>query len=840
MDIKDGFYLGRVYDPKTGKTTDQPFLYDMNDLTTHAVVVGMTGSGKTGLCVDLLEEAALNGIPALMIDPKGDITNLLLHFPELTPQDFQPWVNQDQARREGKTVEQAAVETAALWKKGLGDWGINSARLHALKDAAQFTVFTPGSDAGVSVSILASLKAPDLPWEGNREVLREKISSTVTALLGLVGLVDIDPVRSREHILLSNIFENAWQKGADLDLGELILQTQSPPFAKLGVFEVDRFFPEKDRFELAMLLNNILAAPAFQTWIEGQPLDIPELLFTPEGKPRHSIFYIAHLTDSERMFFVTLLYSAVEAWMHAQAGTTTLRALVYFDEIFGYMPPVKNPPSKEPMLRMLKQARAFGVGQVLVTQNPVDIDYKALSNAGTWFIGKLQTERDKERLLDGLESALAGGLDRAQTDRMISAIGKRVFLVNNVNEKGPQLMQTRWAMNYLAGPLTRAQIPILNDLAGGEATPPAEAAPAVGTAAAAAGAATTGGKPQAARRPPQARDAAAGTATRPPVPSGVSEYFLPVNLSFTEAFEAAGRAYPAEAMSQGIQYRPVLVAQVDVRFLNRTYDLDFEQRQAVRVFDLDPRGRVRWDEHLVPALDEKSFERQAYPDARFASIEAPLNDARLMDDLQRDFVDWAYRTVKVSVRANETLKVYAGPQTSQADFRKMCAEAAREKRELEIKKVQDTFERKLETLNSKLSKEQRELQQDEAELKERGLEEWGTHAENLLGLLGGRKRRLSTSLSKRRMTSASKADVKESQETIAELTKQISDLKAEESQALEEVNAKWSEIVDDMKEIPFTPNKKDVLLDLFGVAWMPYYLARMGDEMVELPGFGQE
>jgi hypothetical protein len=320
----------------------------------------------------------------------------------------------------------------------------------------------------------------------------------------------------------------------------------------------------------------------------------------------------------------------------------------------------------------------------------------------------------------------------------------------------------------------------------------------------------------------------------------VSEYFLPVNLSFTEAFEAAGRAYPAEAVSQGIQYHPLLVAQVDVRFLNRTYNLDFEQRQAVRVFDLDPRGRVRWDEHLAPALDEKSFERQAYPDARFAAIEAPLNDARLMDDLQRDFVDWAYRTVKVSVRANETLKVYAGPQTSQADFRKMCAEAAREKRELEIRKVQDTFERKLETLNSKLSKEQRELQQDEAELKERGLEEWGTHAENLLGLLGGRKRRLSTSLSKRRMTSASKADVKESQETIAELSKQISDLKSEESQALEEVNAKWSEIVDDMKEIPFTPNKKDVLLDLFGVAWMPYYLARMGDEVVELPGFRQE
>ena len=646
--VKDGFYLGRVFDPKTGKTTEQSFLYNPDDLTTHAVVVGMTGSGKTGLCVDLLEEAALSGIPALMIDPKGDITNLLLHFPELAPQDFQPWVNLDQARREGKTVEQAAEETAALWKKGLSDWGIGPERLRALHEAAHYTVYTPGSDAGVPVSILASLKAPEIPWEGNRELLREKISSTVTALLGLVGLVDIDPVRSREHILLSNIFENAWQKGADLDLGELILQTQTPPFAKLGVFEVKSFFPEKDRFELAMLLNNILAAPAFQTWIEGQPLDIPELLFAPDGKPRHSIFYIAHLTDSERMFFVTLLYSAVEAWMHAQAGTTTLRALVYFDEIFGYMPPVKNPPSKEPMLRMLKQARAFGVGQVLVTQNPVDIDYKALSNAGTWFIGKLQTEKDKERLLDGLETVLAGGLDRSQLDRLISAIGKRVFLVNNVHEKGPALMQTRWAMNYLAGPLTRTQIPALNDLAGGEAAPPATR-PEIGAAVVASTAATAG-KPQAQKSTPPpprspgtlpaaptARGVSTSSSTRPPVPSGVAEYFLPINLSFDRAIEAADHPYPQEVTSQGILYRPVLAAQVDVRFLNRTYDLDYEQRQAVRVADPDPHGRVRWDEYLHPALEEKSFERQAYPDARFTALDAPLNDARLMDEHAEGF-----------------------------------------------------------------------------------------------------------------------------------------------------------------------------------------------------------
>jgi hypothetical protein len=350
-----------------------------------------------------------------MIDPKGDITNALLHFPNLEPADFQPWVDADQARREDKSVEQLAAETAELWRNGLDGWGIKPERLRSLKDSVKFTVYTPGSDAGVPVSILASLSAPKIPWESNKELIRERISSTATALLGLVGLDDVDPVRSREHILLANIFENAWGRGQDLTLSELIIQTQSPPFEKLGVFDVNTFFPEKDRFELSMMLNNILAAPTFQTWIEGQPLDIGRLLYTDDGRPRHSIFYIAHLDDIERMFFVSLLFSAVETWMRGQSGSTSLRALIYFDEIFGYLPPTANPPSKEPMLRMLKQARAFGVGLVLATQNPVDVDYKALSNAGTWFIGKLQTDQDKQRLLDGLMGASAG-LDRGEFD----------------------------------------------------------------------------------------------------------------------------------------------------------------------------------------------------------------------------------------------------------------------------------------------------------------------------------------------------------------------------------------------------------------------------------------
>jgi hypothetical protein len=840
MNTEGHFYLGKHFDPKANALTDQPLLYDPVDLTTHAVVVGMTGSGKTGLCIDLLEEAALNGIPALMIDPKGDITNSLLHFPDLLPADFEPWVNADQARRDGKTTAQTATDVSALWQKGLADWGIGKERLRALSEAAHFSVYTPGSDSGIPVNILASLKAPEISWESNRELLREKISGTVTALLGLVGLQDIDPVRSREHILLANIFENAWSQGIDLDLGELIMQSQSPPFEKLGVFDVNTFFPEKDRFDLAMLLNNILAAPAFQVWIEGQPLDISSLLYAPDGRPRHSVFYIAHLSDAERMFFVTLLYSAVEAWMRSQPGTQSLRAILYFDEIFGYMPPVGNPPSKQPMLRMLKQARAFGVGQILVTQNPVDMDYKALSNAGSWFIGKLQTERDKQRLLDGLESAMAGGLDRRVYDRLISSLGKRVFLLHNVHEKRPALFQTRWAMNYLAGPLTRAQIPAVNQLAGASQTeqvPPIAPAqsgrpvPAAVTAVPAAAAPAV---------EPQAQPLSdLGSLTRPAVPAGIMEYFLPNTLSFTQAFKTAGQPFPPEAQSLGLLYHPVLLAQADIRFLNRKYNLDYELLLSALVPDPDRRGSVRWEDYQSEPVSPQSLDSAPDPRARFASLEAPLNDPKTFTSLRRDFEDYAYRNAQVVVRANEKLGIYAGPQVSQAEFRKLCSDAAREGRDAELEKVEKSIQTKLDRIEDRLAREQRELREDESEYSQRKLEEFGTHAENILGLFGGRKRRLTTSLSKRRMTEQAKADIEESKDAIEEFEKDIAELEGELRQATEEVNQKWSDIVDDVTETSVNPYKKDILVDLFGVAWLPYHVVQVRDEVIELPGYGE-
>ena len=847
------FYLGRAYDPEKETVTVQQTLYDPSDLTTHAVVTGMTGSGKTGLCIALLEEAALAGIPAIIIDPKGDLTNLILHFPDLAPQDFQPWIDSDLARRLKKTPEQVAIETADTWRNGLNDSGIDSERLLALKNAAQFAIFTPGSKSGIPVSVLSSLAAPNLSWEDDREVLRERISSTVTALLGLVGFDDIDPIRSREHILLSNIFENAWSQNKDVELTELILQTQNPPFDKLGAFPLDSFFPAKDRMSLAMVLNNILASPAFETWRDGQAMDVVSMLFTADGRPRHSIFYLAHLSDSERMFFVTLLLSAVETWMRMQKGATSLRALLYMDEIFGYLPPLHNPSSKQPLLRMLKQARAFGLGLLLATQNPVDVDYKALSNAGTWFIGKLQTEQDKNRLLDGLESA-AGGIPRAEFDKLISKLGKRVFILHNIHARQPELFQTRWTMNFLAGPLARTQIRDLNLLVNADTStlPSTSVAPQTQSKPASvsqtvsssesdspAFAAAPVAKPQP-NRVNQKSDGVANQ-TKPPIPISIHEYFLPLTYSLPEAFRAAQKTMPAEALIDAVVYRPSLVASAKVRILDRKLGVDSESVHAAVVSTLEKRGSIRWDDFDFsgPALEK--IETTPTPSAKFGTIDAPLNDPKLMTALQKDFADWVFRISSVKARANEALKVYAGPDISRAEFMRACADTASQLRDKEIAKQSGQFDRQIKSLQDKLAREERELKMDQQELEDRKREEGSNLLEIGAGVIGlGRKKSVTSQFSKNRLKNKAKADVEESVDVISQYKQQLAELEKQRADLVTQLNDKWGSLVNDITEITVGPKKTDVFVDLFGVAWMPYYSVKAGGAMLELPAFGVE
>ena len=817
--MSEKFFLGKRYDLQASKMGEDRISYDPDDLTTHAVITGMTGSGKTGLGVIMLEEAALRGIPAIVVDPKGDLTNLLLHFPDLLPSDFQPWVDQDAARREGITVEAAAEKAASLWKNGLESYGLGKPDLEALRDSASFAVFTPGSDAGLPVSILASLSAPPIPWEGNKEILREKISSTVTALLGLVGLKDIDPVRSREHILLSNIFEHAWQEGKDLDMAMLITHVQSPPFEKLGVFSLDQFYPEKDRFELAMLLNNFLAAPAFQTWLEGQPLDIGKLLYTAEGKPRHSVFYLAHLTDEERMFFITLLYTAIESWMRTQKGSGSLRALVYFDEIAGYLPPVANPPSKNIILRMLKQARAFGVGLMVATQNPVDLDYKALSNAGTWVIGKLQTDQDKARLLDGLEGA-APGVDRKAFDRMISLLDKRVFILHNVHEDAPEVFHTRWALNYLPGPMTRAQLPALNALVEAKAG--------------------AGGKSSEAATASSGKRAKGGLGqdVPPAVPGAIAEYYLPVGQGPAEAMKAAGRSEAFDATALKTLYRPGLVAQARVAYLDRKYNLSQEVVYTARIDEMKRKGLVRWENQLVTPLDPDVLAASPAKNARFDTIEdLPLDDSTFVKGLEADFVDWIYRTQTMTVRVNEALDVVAGPDVSEEAFKKLCLDAVESKKDDAIEEVKDKYEQKLDKLEAKLKKEMLELEEDKQELGHRRLEEVGKGIENAIGLFSGRRKSISTSLTKRRMTSKAKSDLESSELDVKNVETEMAAMEEAMKEELAELEAGWEDVMDQVTEIPVSPYKKNIFTEVFGVVWLPFYAFEEGDEWVTVSAF---
>jgi polyhydroxyalkanoate synthesis regulator phasin len=660
-----------------------------------------------------------------------------------------------------------------------------------------------------------------------------------------VGFDNIDPLKSREHILISNIFQNAWSHNQSLDLTELILQTQTPPFDKLGAFPVDTFFPAKDRMGLALQINNILAAPTFEMWRSGSPLEIGSLLFTPEGRPRQSVFYLAHLSDEERMFFVTILFTTIETWMRKQAGSTSLRALLYMDEIFGYLPPSAIPPSKEPLLRMLKQGRAFGLGLVLATQNPVDLDYKALSNAGTWFIGKLQTERDKQRLLDGLESAAPGALDRSSIDKLISALGKRIFLMQNVHEKQPVVFETRWTMNFLAGPMTRAQIPALNELAGARVPAALPIQPQSSAVEGTTRASQPGFNEQTEEfkgaseisKSPQVLPAQ-GSTTRPRVPAGYAEFFLPVNQSFTKALAASEKGILEEASMTGILYRPALMTCAQVRFIDRKYGLNTQLVKSALVTSLEKRGPIRWEDFISAIPEETAMDPAPDLQGRFAPLEGPISDARQMTVLQKDFAEWAFRSSKITIRSNPTFGLFATPEVSQAEFMKACAEAARERRDNDLAKVTATFDRQIAIFQDKIAREERELEQDQTELSERKREEFVSGAETVFSLLGGkRSRRISEAMSKHRMTEQSKADVDESEEAIDNYKEQLAQLEQAREQALNDAGSKWGNAVNDITEIPIPAKKADVYINLFGVAWFPYYQINSDGQTFEIPAY---
>ncbi len=813
------YFLGRVYDPKTKGPTEEPVLLDPSNLTTHCVVTGMTGSGKTGLCIGLLEEAALHKTPAIIIDPKGDLTNLVLHFPKQSPSDFEPWIDPEAARREGKSVAQLAEETAARWKQGLADWGIGAEQLQELADAAEYTIYSPGSTSGVPVNILSSFEAPSIPFSENAEVLRERISTTVTAILGLIGISDIDPLRSREHILLSSLIENAWIQNNSLNLTDLILQVQNPPMDRLGAFPMDSFYPERERFDLALLLNNFLASPSFQVWQQGQPLDVQAMLYTKDGGPRHSVFYLAHLSENERMFFVTLLFAAVESWMRGQRGTGNLRALLYFDEIMGYLPPVANPPSKTVMLRMLKQARAFGVGLLLATQNPVDVDYKALSNAGTWMIGRLQTEQDKQRLLDGLSSA-GGTTDIRVLDQMISGLGKRVFLLHSVYKSAPVLFNTRWAMNYLAGPMTRDQLAAANALVG------------AGSVTTAAGSSSTDPKPSG--KTDSIRDGSGYSTSRPAVPGDIPEYFFPNNLGISEA--ASSARITGGVASEGIVYRPGLMAQAEVRYLSRQYNLEHVGKTAA-ILEEPGSGLIRWEDMITGEFDKQKLDIQPLPKSQFHPVPSWLADTKKVNEIKKDFLDWIYRSGGLKIVSNNKLKLYGTPDMSEADFRRKAQDAVEDAVKAEVDKAVGSYETKIAAMERKIEAQELDVKAAQSSVNQRRIETFATGGSAIIGMLTGRKRSISGTLSKNRMASAAKDKLEAEETTLKQYLDQLEELKAAKVEIEKKVREKWEGIADETSEVTINPAKSDIFSDIFAVVWLPFYLVDDNGRKLELPAF---
>lgn len=798
------FYLGKKYDLPQRKLLDEIVNYDAKDLTTHAMCVGMTGSGKTGLCLALLEEAAIDGIPAICIDPKGDLGNLLLTFPEMQPEKFQEWLEESEATRQGITLPELAAKTADRWRSGLAEWQQSPERIAKFKESVDIAIYTPGSNAGLPMTVLRSFDAPPKELMEDPDLFRERIAGAASGLLTLLG-IEADPLTSREHILLSNIFNDAWTKGQNLELGSLIRLIQTPPISKIGVFDLESFLPSAERMKLAMSLNNLLASPSFAGWLEGQPLDIKSLLYTPTGKPRLSILSIAHLNDAERMFFVTIFLNELLAWMRTQPGTSTLRALFYMDEVYGYFPPTAKPPSKPPMMVLLKQARAFGLGIALATQNPVDLDYKGLANIGTWFLGRLQTERDKARVLEGLEGAAqqAGAkFDRNAMEQTLAALGNRVFLMNNVHDDGPTVFQSRWALSFLRGPLSRQDIQKL--MAGRKQT----AVNAVANAATVPHA--TDSSTNAHSATPVAK--AAANAGRPILAADVPERFV-------EATRTAGS-------KSELIYRPMLLGNVSCHYVKASADVDtWIDSSWLACQDGVVEDEV-W-EHATK-LTGRAWELSKEPTADYAFADLPdaLLAGRNFKRWQTQLKDFLYRHEPVRVFECVELKCFSQPNVDEIDARLSLEQKMREVRDIEKDKLRDKYDAIVNGLEAKIMTAQQKVEKEGSQLMGSAIDIIGG---TVLGMLLGNKRSRTTSTVRGLGKAAAQRSASQNAKEVLER------LMAERAEVLEKAEAEIEALKNrfSVHGVTLTPvdvpcRKADTRVDLVALVWVPHAIDANG------------
>ena len=790
------FYLGAERESvRSGEL--RPVLYDSRDLTTHAVCVGMTGSGKTGLCTCLLEEAALDGIPAIAIDLKGDLANLALAFPGLSAAEFEPWVDPAAASRKGQTPAEYAAATADKWRTGLAQWGQDGNRIRQFRDSVELRIYTPGSEAGLPLSVLKSFNAPPPELINDGDAFRERISGAVSGLLALLG-IEADPLRSREHILLATILDTEWRADRDCDLAALIRLIAKPPFSSVGVLDLDTFYPDKDRMGLAALLNNLLASPSFSAWATGEALDIDGLLRGPDGRPRLSVLYLAHLSDPERMFFVTMLFNEVVGWVRRQTGTGSLRALLYMDEVFGYLPPVANPPSKTPLLTLLKQARAFGLGLVLATQNPVDLDYKALSNAGTWLLGRLQTERDKARMIDGLLGAAAGEgrLDRGELEETLSGLDGREFLLHNVHADHPVVMGTRWAMSYLRGPLSRDHISQLTRGQEPDRTPPApEPVDAVSAAA----------------TPPQGTGQPGSP--RPLLPDAANERFI----------------QPVEPFAGAVTYRPALLGQLALHYVNSRIDWD-EWRDTTLLVELSDRsGADPWDAARIvtpPQLGKRPAKGAGYQ---------PLPAMALKD---KSYATWAkslkghaYESLREQVLSCKELKLTSQPGESARDFGARVAQELRETRDRELGKLHDEFATRMRRLQDRINRAEEKLADERGQYKSKQVDSFINVGSAILETVFGTRRITKSKLDRARSaahsvgrTKRERDDITRARESLAKAQAGLEDLRRDHAAKLADLRGRHDPANVKLEQTVIAPRKSDIQVQQLSLVWLPVSL----------------
>ncbi len=785
------FYLGREYDLKSQRGRPDVVLYDAKDLTTHAAIIGMTGSGKTGLGIVLLEEALIDGIPVIAIDPKGDLTNLLLTFPELAAADFEPWVGEPEALAKGLTRPQYAARQAELWRNGLAQWGQSPERIGRLRAAAELALYTPGSSAGRPVNVLRSFAPPPAALLQEPDLLQERIQTTASSLLALIG-IEADPITSREHILVATILQVVWQQGRRLDLAGLIHAIQAPPFERIGVMDLESFFPAKDRIGLALRLNSLLAAPGFEAWLTGEPLDVGRMLYGPGGKPRAAIFTISHLSDAQRMFFVSLLLNEILAWVRTQPGTASLRAILYMDEIFGFFPPSRNPPAKTPLLALLKQARAYGLGVVLATQNPVDLDYKGLANTGTWFIGRLQTERDKQRLLDGLEGAAAGsGFDRRRIGEVLAGLGQRVFLQHNVHENQPVIFETRWALSYLRGPMNREEIKRLLAV---QAEDPAPAPPLNALPVPAGPTAEIAGGP-------------------PPLPpQGVAVFYA-----------AAAGAGP------GLVYHPAVLGRLDIHYSSPRHRVDASHTLTVAAQLADGPVPLSWDDGFELPLDPDSLGAQPAQGAQFAELPPAARKPAAFKSWEKNLLSWVRQHRPLTLYSSKLYPLTSQPGEPEDLFRGRLGQAMREKRDLALEGLRRKYEPRFSALKNRLMRAGQTVSREQEQASARTAETAISFGSALLGAFLGRKTvsagatyRMGSALKSAGRMQKEKMDVHRARETVAALQAEMAALEERFAADIAGIETALDPAAAELDEVLVNPKSTDITLEIFGLVWLPF------------------